>query len=105
MCELKSLEQTLQQAFQLAVPEVALVGVACVLFLLGTARGVNRHLAGFIALGALLIVLIRQSISFLHLDQNYQWIIIGAAIIVAVVLDRYSSSLSAKRATSMRSTG
>ena len=56
-------------------------------------------------LGALLIVLIRQSISFLHLDQNYQWIIIGAAIIVAVVLDRYSSSLSAKRATSMRSTG
>lgn len=55
---MKSLEQTLQQAFQLAVPEVALVGVACVLFLLGTARGVNRHLAGIIALGSLLIAFV-----------------------------------------------
>ena len=49
------LEETLQQAFRLAVPEMALVGAACVLFLLGTTRGVNRHLAGFIALGGLLI--------------------------------------------------
>ncbi|WP_020472619.1 NADH-quinone oxidoreductase subunit N [Zavarzinella formosa] len=55
---MNSLEHTLQQAFQLAVPEVALVGVACVLFLLGTARGVNRHLAGFIALGGLAIAAI-----------------------------------------------
>ena len=48
-----NIDQTLQRAFQLAVPEMALVGVACVLYLLGTARGVNRHLAGFIALGGL----------------------------------------------------
>ena len=36
-------------------------------------------------LGALLIILIRQSIRTLHFDQNYEWIIIGCAIIVAVV--------------------
>jgi ribose transport system permease protein len=42
-------------------------------------------------LGALLIVLIRQSIRTLHFDQNYEWIIIGCAIIVAVVLDQASA--------------
>jgi ribose transport system permease protein len=39
-------------------------------------------------LGALLIVMIRQAIRTLHLDQNYEWIIIGGAMIVAVVLDQ-----------------
>ena len=39
-------------------------------------------------LGALLIVLIRQAIRTLHFDQNYEWIIIGCAIVVAVVIDR-----------------
>jgi len=48
-------------------------------------------------LGALLIVLIRQSIRTLHLDQNYEWIIIGCAIIVAVVLDQSSARLTARR--------
>jgi ribose/xylose/arabinose/galactoside ABC-type transport system permease subunit len=48
-------------------------------------------------LGAFLIVLIRQSIRTLHFDQNYEWIIIGCAIIVAVVLDRWSSRLTARR--------
>jgi len=47
-------------------------------------------------LGALLIVLIRQSIRTLHFDQNYEWIIIGCAIIVAVVLDRASASFTAR---------
>ena len=42
-------------------------------------------------LGALLIVLIRQSIRTLHFDQNYEWIIIGCAIIIAVVLDQASA--------------
>ena len=46
-------------------------------------------------LGALLIVLIRQSIRTLHFDQNYEWIIIGCAIIVAVVLDQASARLTA----------
>jgi ribose transport system permease protein len=50
-------------------------------------------------LGALLIVLIRQSIRSLRLDQNYEWIIIGCAIIVAVVLDRVSTALTSRRLT------
>jgi len=45
-------------------------------------------------LGALLIVLIRQSIRTLHFDQNYEWIIIGCAIIIAVVLDQTSARLT-----------
>jgi ribose/xylose/arabinose/galactoside ABC-type transport system permease subunit len=48
-------------------------------------------------LGALLIVLIRQSIRTLHFDQNYEWIIIGCAIIIAVVLDQANARLSARR--------
>ena len=48
-------------------------------------------------LGALLIVLIRQAIRTLHLDQNYEWIIIGTAMIVAVVVDQKGSQLLAKR--------
>ena len=45
-------------------------------------------------MGALLIVLIRQSIRTLHFDQNYEWIIIGCAIIIAVVLDQTSARLT-----------
>ena len=48
-------------------------------------------------LGALLIVLIRQSIRTLHFDQNYEWIIIGCAIIIAVVLDQASVRFTARR--------
>jgi ribose transport system permease protein len=48
-------------------------------------------------LGALLIVLIRQSIRTLHFDQNYEWIIIGCAIIIAVVLDQASARFTVKR--------
>jgi ribose transport system permease protein len=48
-------------------------------------------------LGAVLIVLIRQSIRTLHFDQNYEWIIIGCAIIVAVVLDQWSARFTARR--------
>jgi ribose transport system permease protein len=47
-------------------------------------------------LGALLIVLIRQSIRTLHFDQNYEWIIIGCAIIIAVVLDRASATFTTR---------
>ena len=48
-------------------------------------------------LGAVLIVLIRQSIRTLHFDQNYEWIIIGCAIIIAVVLDQTSARLTRSR--------
>lgn len=51
-------------------------------------------------LGAILIVTIRQAIRTLHLDQNYEWIIIGGAMIVAVVLDQSGSRLLAKRLAS-----
>jgi ribose/xylose/arabinose/galactoside ABC-type transport system permease subunit len=47
--------------------------------------------------GALLIVLIRQSIRTLHFDQNYEWIIIGCAIIIAVVLDQASARFTERR--------
>ena len=48
-------------------------------------------------LGALLIVLIRQAIRTLHLDQNYEWIIIGGAMIVAVVFDQRGTSWLSRR--------
>lgn len=47
-------------------------------------------------LGALLIGMLRQAIRTLHLDTNYEWIIIGTAIIVAVVLDRVSRDFAQK---------
>lgn len=50
-------------------------------------------------LGALLIVMIRQAIRTLHLDQNYEWIIIGSALIIAVVIDQSGSRLITKRLT------
>ncbi len=52
-------------------------------------------------LGAVLITLIRQSIRTLRFDQNYEWIIIGCAIIVAVVLDRINIELSHRRLLNM----
>jgi ribose transport system permease protein len=48
-------------------------------------------------LGAVLIVLIRQSIRTLRFDQNYEWIIVGGVIIVAVVIDQWSSRAAARR--------
>jgi ribose/xylose/arabinose/galactoside ABC-type transport system permease subunit len=48
-------------------------------------------------LGALLIVLIRQAIRTLHFDQNYEWIIIGCAIVVVVVIDQASARATARR--------
>lgn len=48
-------------------------------------------------LGAILIILIRQSIRTLHLDQNYEWIIIGCAIIIAVFFDQINARLAKKR--------
>jgi ribose/xylose/arabinose/galactoside ABC-type transport system permease subunit len=50
-------------------------------------------------LGAILIVLIRQAIRSLHFDQNYEWIIIGCAIVIAVVIDRASTRATERRLT------
>ncbi len=48
-------------------------------------------------LGAILIVLIRQSIRTLHFDQNYEWIIIGCATVLAVVLDQASARFATRQ--------
>ena len=45
-------------------------------------------------LGALLIVMIRQAIRTFDWDQNYEYIIIGTAIVVSVVLDRWGNVLA-----------
>ncbi len=75
--------------YELYVIAAAVVGGASLSGGKGTAVGAM--------LGAVLIVVIRQAIRTLHLDQNYEWIIIGTALIVAVVLDQGGSRLLAKR--------
>ena len=77
------------QGYELYVIASAVVGGASLLGGKGSAAGA--------LLGALLIVLIRQSIRTLHFDQNYEWIVIGCAIIIAVVVDRWSTALAARR--------
>ena len=77
------------QGYELYVIAAAVVGGASLSGGRGSALGAT--------LGAVLIVLIRQSIRTLHFDQNYEWIIIGGAIIVAVVVDQWSTRLAARR--------
>jgi ribose/xylose/arabinose/galactoside ABC-type transport system permease subunit len=75
--------------YELYVIASAVVGGASLIGGKGSALGAM--------LGAFLIVLIRQSIRTLHFDQNYEWIIIGCAIILAVVVDRWSGRVAARR--------
>ncbi|MBC8066089.1 MAG: ABC transporter permease, partial [Chlorobia bacterium] len=75
--------------YELFVIASAVVGGASLLGGKGTALGAM--------LGALLIVLIRQSIRTLHFDQNFESIIIGCAVVVAVVLDQASGRFAARR--------
>jgi ribose/xylose/arabinose/galactoside ABC-type transport system permease subunit len=77
------------QGYELFVIASAVVGGASLIGGKGTALGAM--------LGAILIVLIRQGIRTLHLDQNYESIIIGCAVVVAVVLDQASARLAARR--------
>ncbi|GAC1516254.1 MAG: hypothetical protein NVS1B4_10280 [Gemmatimonadaceae bacterium] len=77
------------QGYELYVIASAVVGGASLNGGKGSAVGAT--------LGALLIVLIRQSIRTLHFDQNYEWIVIGCAIIVAVVVDQWSTRATARR--------
>jgi ribose transport system permease protein len=74
------------QGYELFVIASAVVGGASLSGGKGAALGA--------LLGALLIVMIRQSIRTLRLDQNYEWIIIGVAIILAVVIDRLNALMS-----------
>jgi ribose/xylose/arabinose/galactoside ABC-type transport system permease subunit len=77
------------QGYELYVIASAVVGGASLIGGKGSALGAM--------FGALLIVLIRQSIRTLHFDQNYEWIVIGCAIIIAVVVDQWSARLAARR--------
>ncbi|MES1255977.1 MAG: ABC transporter permease [Acidobacteriota bacterium] len=77
------------QGYELYVIGSAVVGGASLVGGRGSALGAT--------FGALLVVLIRQSIRTLHLDQNYEWIVIGSAIIAAVVVDQWSTRLTARR--------
>jgi ribose/xylose/arabinose/galactoside ABC-type transport system permease subunit len=77
------------QGYELYVIASAVVGGASLIGGKGSAVGAM--------LGALLIVLIRQSIRTLHFDQNYEWIVIGCSIIIAVVLDQWSSRIASRR--------
>ena len=77
------------QGYELYVIASAVVGGASLTGGRGSALGA--------LLGALLIVLIRQSIRTLRFDQNYEWIVIGSAIIIAVVVDRWSAGVTARR--------
>jgi ribose transport system permease protein len=79
------------QGYELYVIASAVVGGASLIGGKGSAVGAM--------LGALLIVLIRQSIRTLHFDQNYEWIVIGCAIIIAVVIDQWSTRMAARRLT------
>lgn len=84
------------QGYELYVVASAVVG--------GASLAGGRGSAISAALGALLIILIRQAINILKWDNNYQWIIIGCAIIVAVVLDRLGTAMAARRMKGTRST-
>jgi ribose/xylose/arabinose/galactoside ABC-type transport system permease subunit len=77
------------QGYELYVIASAVVGGASLNGGKGSAVGAT--------LGALLIVLIRQSIRTLHFDQNYEWIVIGCAIVIAVVVDQWSTRMTARR--------
>ena len=77
------------QGYELYVIASAVVGGASLLGGKGSALGAM--------LGAVLIVLVRQSIRTLRFDQNYEWIVIGCAIIIAVVVDQWSTRATARR--------
>jgi ribose transport system permease protein len=83
------------QGYELYVIAAAVVG--------GASLNGGKGSALSALLGALLIVMMRQSIRTLHMDQNYEWIIIGIAIIVAVVLDRVGSTATQRRMLRARS--
>ena len=75
--------------YELQVIAAAVVG--------GTSLSGGKGNAWGALFGALLIVLIKTSIRILHFDQSYEQIIIGAAIIAAVVIDRANAKAAERR--------
>ncbi|HBF33784.1 TPA: hypothetical protein DDW35_04405 [Candidatus Sumerlaeota bacterium] len=77
------------QGYELYVIASAVVG--------GASMSGGKGSAISAMLGAILITMIRQSIRTLHFDQNYEWIIIGCAIVIAVVLDQFNARMMQRR--------
>jgi ribose/xylose/arabinose/galactoside ABC-type transport system permease subunit len=75
--------------YELTVIAAAVVGGASLSGGRGTALGA--------LLGTLVIALIQNGIYILHLQEQYRLIITGAAIIIAVALDRFSEYLRNRR--------
>jgi len=78
------------QGYELNVIAACVVGGVSLAGGKGTAFGAM--------LGAILIAVMHQAVTTLQFDANYEKLILGAAIIIAVVLDRISSDFSAQRA-------
>src|SRR4029434_7011940 len=75
--------------YELDLVAAAVVGGASLSGGKGTALGA--------LLGALIIKMIDNGIVILGIDQNYTRIIIGAAVIIAVLLDQFNHWLSKRR--------
>jgi ribose/xylose/arabinose/galactoside ABC-type transport system permease subunit len=75
------------EGYELMVIAAAVVGGASLMGGRGTALGA--------LLGTLVIALIGDGIYTLHVDEEYRKIIVGAAIIIAVALDRFSERFRA----------
>ena len=84
-----SADSSTGRGYELDVIAAAVVGGASLSGGRGTALGA--------ILGAIVIQLIANGIVILEIDQNYTEIIKGAVIILAVVLDRLSTSLGERR--------
>ena len=77
-------------AYELQVIAATVIGGASLMGGRGTALGA--------VLGAIVIQLINNAMIILGVDPNYNQIVMGAAIIVAVVIDQTKQRLSARRA-------
>lgn len=75
--------------YELKVIAAAVVGGASLTGGKGAALGA--------LLGAITITLIGQAITYLKLDRNYESIIIGSAVVIAVLLDQWSRRLAQRR--------
>lgn len=76
-------------AYELQVIAATVIGGASLMGGRGTAIGA--------VLGAIVIQLINNAIIILGIDQSYNQIVMGAAIIIAVVIDQTKQRLAAKR--------
>lgn len=76
-------------AYELQVIAATVIGGASLMGGRGTAIGA--------VLGAIVIQLINNAILILEIDQSYNQIVMGAAIIIAVVIDQTKQRLAAKR--------